>query len=401
MPKGRREVPPTAGLALVPRDFVAAGASLERGVAAFVEQTWAQVECSGTAALVVALATLKRLSGRRSVVVPAYTCPLVALAVIRCGLRPVLCDTRPGHFDLCPRALAAACGEDTLAVLVTHLGGRVADFTMASAIARDAGAAVIEDAAQSLGARWRGRPVGGLGDIGVYSLGVGKGLTVYSGGVLVAQDAALRPELRKTAAEMAPYRLDWELRRMVELAGYGLLYRPRGLWLAYGLPLRRKLRAGKLIEAAGDDCCAEIPLHRVGAWRKRIGANALKRLPGFLAAGSARAAPRRSRLEAIDGVSVLGDTEGDAGVWPFLQVLLPTQQARDEALRRLWPAGLGVGRLFIHALADYAYLEPHLDGSGIPNARDFAARMLTVTNSEWLDEDDFEQVCRALEESIH
>lgn len=401
MPSGLREVPPTAGLALAPRDFLAAGASLERDIAAFVDQAAAQVECSGTAALVVALASLRRLSGRRSVVVPAYTCPLVALAVIRCGLRPVLCDTRPGHFDLCPRALAAACGDDTLAVLVTHLGGRVADFSTAADVAREAGAAVIEDAAQSLGARWRGRPVGGLGDIGVYSLGVGKGLTVYAGGVLVARDEALRLELRKTAAEIAPYRLDWELRRMIELAGYGLLYRPRGLWLAYGLPLRRKLRAGKLIEAAGDDCSAEIPLHRVGGWRKRIGANALKRLPGFLAAGTARATPRRSRLAAIDGVSVLGDAEGDAGVWPFLQVLMPSEPARDEALRRLWPAGLGVGRLFIHALADYAYLEPHIDGSGIPNARDFAARMLTVTNSEWLDEGDFEQVCRVLEESIH
>jgi dTDP-4-amino-4,6-dideoxygalactose transaminase len=188
---------------------------------------------------------------------------------------------------------------------------------------------------------------------------------------------------------------------MVELAGYSLLYRPRGLWLAYGLPLRRNLKAGKLIEAAGDDCSGEIPLHRVGGWRKRIGANALKRLPGFLAAGTARAAGRRSSLEAIDGISVLGDAEGDTGVWPFLQVLMPTEHARDEALGRLWPAGLGVGRLFIHALADYAYLEPEVDGAGIPNARDFAARMLTVTNSEWLDEGDFAKVCRVLEESVH
>lgn len=401
MPRGGRDVPPTAGLPLSLRDFVAAGQSLEQDIAAFVGQASAQIEASGTAALVIALASLKRLSGRRSVVVPAYTCPLVALAVIHCGLKPVLCDTRPGDFDLCPEALAAVCGDDTLAVLVTHLGGRVADVATATTLARGAGAAVIEDAAQSLGARWQGRPVGGLGDIGVYSLGVGKGLTIYSGGVLVARDEALRRELRETAARIAPYRLDWELRRMVELAGYGLLYRPRGLWLAYGLPLRRHLRAGKLIEAAGDDCSAKIPLHRVGGWRKRIGANALKRLPVFLAAGAARAAARRSRLEAIDGVSVLGDAEGDAGVWPFLQVLMPSERTRDAALRRLWPAGLGVGRLFIHALADYPYLEPDIDGSGIPNARDFAARMLTVTNSEWLGEGNFEQVCRALEESVH
>lgn len=401
MPDAAREVPPTAGLPLVWRDFVAPGASLERRTAEFLRQPSVQVECSGTAALVIALASLKRLSHRRSVVIPAYTCPLVALAVSHCGLSPVVCDTRQSHFDFCPQALAAACGDDTLAVVVTHLGGRVADVAAAAAIAKGAGAAIIEDAAQSMGALQGGHPVGGLGDIGVYSLGVGKGLTIYAGGVLVARDEHMRLEMQKTAAQIAPHRLSWELRRMVELLGYGLLYRPRGLWLAYGLPLRRNLKAGRLIEAVGDDCSAEIPLHRVGAWRKRIGASALKRLPEFLEAGTARAARRKRRLTAIDGVRVMDDADGDVGVWPFFQVLMPTEQARDDALDRLWPMGLGVGRLFIHALPDYERLRPIVDGSNIDNARDFAARMLVITNSEWLDDDRFEQICGVLEEIIH
>lgn len=400
-PKGWREVPPTAGLPLVWRDLVVSGASLERNMAEFLRQPAVQIECSGTAALVIALTSLKRRSSRRSVVIPAYTCPLVALAVNHCGLRPVVSDTRPGHFDLCPEALAAVCDDDTLAVVVTHLGGRVADLATAATIAGRAGAFLIEDAAQSMGALWRGHSVGGFGDIGFYSLGVGKGLTIYGGGVLVARDEDLRREIRETAAQIAPYRLAWEVRRMVELFGYGLLYRPRGLWLAYGLPLRRNLKAGRLIEAVGDDYSGDIPLHRVGAWRKAAGANALKRLPGFLEAGATRAAARKLRLLAIDGVSVMDDAKGDTGVWPFFQVLMPTQQGRDDVLGRLWRLGLGVGRLFIHALPDYEYLSRIIDGSKIRNARDFAARMLVVTNSEWLDDGRFEQICCVLEESIH
>jgi dTDP-4-amino-4,6-dideoxygalactose transaminase len=334
------------------------------------------------------------------VVIPAYTCPLVALAAVHCGLTPVLCDTRPGGFDLDPDALAAACGDDTLAVVVTHLGGRVADLSTATAIARRAGACVVEDAAQAMGATWRGQPVGSLGDIGFYSLGVGKGLTIYAGGVLVARNAALRRQMRETAAQIAPYRLGWELRRMAELAGYGLLYRPNGLRLVYGAALRRNLRAGRLIEAVGDDCSAGIPLHRVGGWRRAIGASALKRLPGFLAACTARAARRKIRLQAIGGVSVMDDAEGDAGVWPFFQVVMPTETARDDALGQLWQDGLGVGRLFIHALPDYPYLPPMIGGAKVNNARDFAARMLVITNSEWLSDDRFEDICAALERSI-
>jgi dTDP-4-amino-4,6-dideoxygalactose transaminase len=398
MTDGMREVSPTAGLPLAWRDLLPSSASLEHNLAAFLSQPETQIECSGTAALVVALATLKRTSHRRSVVIPAYTCPLVAFAVAHCGLKPVLCDTRSNHFDLCPESLATVCGEDTLAVIPTHLGGRVADLAAATAIAKNVGASVVEDAAQSLGASWQGQPVGSLGDMGFYSLGVGKGLTIYGGGVVVARDEDLRRQLRATSAEIAPYRLAWEVRRLLELLGYFALYRPAGLGLAYGLPLRRKLKKGKLIEAVGDDCSPDILLHRVGAWRKMIGASALERLPAFLDTTAAQAMYRKRRLDQISGISVMHDVAGNIGTWPFFQVLMPTQQARDQALAHLWHTGLGIGRLYIHALPDYQYLASMFSNSVTPNARDFAARMLTISNSPWLDEDDFMHICSVLEE---
>lgn len=392
-----REVPPTAGLPLSWRDFLPANTSLEQRLATFLHQPATQIECSGTAALIVALTTLKRSSQRRSVVIPAYTCPLVALAVAHCGLTPILCDTRQDHFDLCPQALAAVCHEDTLAVVITHLGGRVADLAPSIAVAKSVGAYVVEDAAQSLGAYWQGQPVGGLGDMGFYSLGVGKGLTIYGGGAVVARDETLRQQLRHTATEVAPGRLLWETRRLLELLGYAALYRPSGLGLAFGMPLRRNLRQAKLIEAVGDDCSANIPLHRVGSWRKTIGANALKRLPAFLQTNAAQALRRKALLTAIPGVSVVDDAAGNVGTWPFLQVLMPTQQARDNALAQLWHQKLGVGRLFIHALPDYAYLAPLFSSAATPNARDYAARMLTISNSPWLADDDFLHTCTVLE----
>jgi perosamine synthetase len=393
------EVPPTAGLPLRWRDFLPTpGRSFEARLAMFLHLPSVQIECSGTAALIVALTALKRTSSRRSVAIPAYTCPLVALAIQHCGLKPVLCDLRQDHFDLSPQALEEACGDDTLAIVPTHLGGRVADIVSVKKIALRVGASVIEDAAQSLGATWQGQPVGTLGDAGFYSLAVGKGLTLYEGGVLVARDADLRQRFRETSEQIAPYRLIREIRRLLELAGYTALYRPFGLRLAYGVPLRRALRKGKLIEAVGDNFSAEIPVHRVGVWRRAIGANALTRLPSFLKALSEQASARKTRLAAIPGVSVMDDPEGARGTWPYLMVLMPTAQARDAALARLWPAGLGVSRLFIHALPDYPYLAAQLSKVDVPNARDFAAHMLTISNSPWLCEPDFLRICSVLAE---
>ena len=399
MPDALREVPPTAGLPLRWRDFLPApGRSLEAGMAALLRLPAVQIECSGTAALIVALTTLKQASARRAVIIPAYTCPLVVLAIGHCGLKPVLCDLRCDHFDLDLQALQGLCNDDILAVIPTHLGGRVADVVNVKNIAQRVGAAVIEDAAQALGATWQEQPAGTLGDIGFYSLAVGKGLTLYEGGVLVSRDADLRERMRATSEQLAPRRLDWELRRLLELAGYTVLYRPSALRLAYGMRLRQALKHGRLIEAVGDDFTDAIPLHRVGGWRRVVGARALARLPSFLATLAGQAAARKTRLAAIPGVRVMDDPHGAHGIWPYFMVLMPSARARDAALARLWSAGLGVSRLFIHALPDYPYLAGRFDRAEVPHARDFAARMLTISNSPWMREADFLRIRDVLAE---
>lgn len=392
----KKEVPPTAGLPLHWRDFLPSGKTLEQGLAAFLGLPEVQVECSGTAALVVALTTLKQGSTRTSVVIPAYTCPLVPIAIVHCGLKPVLCDLQPDHFDLCPQSLTQVCNADTLAIIPTHLGGRVADLAPVLATARQVGAYVVEDAAQALGAEWLGKSVGLAGDIGFFSLAVGKGLSIFEGGVLVARDASMRQRLRTTSAGIVPGSPYWETRRLIELIGYAMFYHPLGLRYVYGNPLRSAIKRGWLVEAVGDDFGFDIPLHRVGRYRKSIGANALSRLPQFLQQLATQAAPRQAQLQAIPGLHVLEDTPGGQGTWPYLMLTLPDQLARDAALHQLWGAGLGVSRLFIHALPDYDYLRHLFRDAAVPNAREFAARMLTISNSPWLQQDEFNQSCSGI-----
>ena len=73
---------------------------------------------------------------------------------------------------------------------------------------------------------------------------------------------------------------------------------------------------------------------------------------------------------------------------------------RDAALRRLWTRGLGVSRMFIHALPDYAYLRGIVPAVDTPNARDFAARTLTIGNSPWLDDARFEVIVEELRAAL-
>jgi perosamine synthetase len=388
------EVPPTAGLPLKWADLIGSAPDhdLGRALAAFLGVESAGIACSGTASLIVALETLKRRSDRRTVVIPAYTCPLVPLAVAYVGLRVKLCDLSPDRFDLDPGCLAAACDGDTLAVVPTHLGGMVANLEPLFEIAERAGAFVVEDAAQALGATWRKRPVGTIGDIGIYSLSRGKGLTVYEGGFWVARSRELRAAAAETAEQLLPFRAGIEFLRFIQVIGYRVFYNPVGLRLVYGVPLRRALARRDLVRAVGDEFRYEIPLHRMSAWRRRVGASALSRLPAAISTNARRGRTRAFELRQIPRVTVVDELPDTTGTWPFLTVLTDHSETRDRIMERLWSEGLGVNRLFVHDLTGYKYLESIVSNAAVRNARSFAERSFSVSNSEYLSEESFRRI---------
>lgn len=398
---GLREVPPTAGLPLRLKDLLPPWENDFPGeIADFLGVPEVGLECSGTASLIVILQTLQRLSGRRKVIVPAYTCPLVALAVAHCGLHLVVCDVAPDSFELATEQLPSLCDGDTLALIPTHLGGRIADLGPVLAVARATGAFVVEDAAQALGARNDGESVGLAGDAGFFSFAAGKGLSIFEGGAWVARDSALRAELARTSLSLIPSAPLFETGRCLQLLGLAAFYRPLLLPYVYGMPLRRALKRNDPTEAVGDMFSPDIPLHRVSAWRRAVGSRALSRLPDFQAALTRQAAERLARLSGLAGLTVLADAPGCQGVWPFLMLLLPSRASRDAVLDELWGSGLGVTRLFVHALPDYDYLRPWVAAQDCPNARDFAARSLTLSNSPWLDAAGFERIVAVIERCL-
>jgi dTDP-4-amino-4,6-dideoxygalactose transaminase len=132
------------------------------------------------------------------VIVPAHTFIATWLAVTRAGasVAPVDVDARTMTLD--PAAVEAACTPRTRAVVPVHLYGQPADMDPILAVARRRELFVLEDAAQAHGARYRGRPVGALGDAAAFSFYPAKNLgALGDGGALVTDDAALADRLRR------------------------------------------------------------------------------------------------------------------------------------------------------------------------------------------------------------
>jgi len=391
------EIPPTAGLPLHLKDlFPCRSGNFSEALADFLGVETVGVECSGTASLMVILQTFARLSSRKAVVVPAYTCPLVVFAIIKSQLQVRVCDVSPHSFQLDPEQLATLCDHDTLAIMPTHLGGRIADLNPIIALAKQCGAYVVEDAAQALGARYHGKSVGMHGDAGFFSLAAGKGLSIFEGGVWIAADPGLQVELRRTSQQMVPARLRWEALRCLQLAGYAAAYRPFALRYVYGHPLRRALRDGDRVAATRDYFSPEIPLHRVSAWRQAVGCRALLRLKDFHRDLAHQAALRLPQLRAIPKITVLTDSDEAMGTWPMFMAELPNEMLCNQALNELWGAGDGVGRMFAYALPDYEYLRPWVGKQSVPNAQRFAACSMTISNSPWLDDTRFGRIVDVL-----
>ncbi|MET7619651.1 DegT/DnrJ/EryC1/StrS family aminotransferase [Streptomyces sp. NPDC005408] len=170
-----------------------------------LEHDWARrfgfAQCvavsNGTAALSLALSALGVGPGDE-VIVPALSFIATGLAPVHQMAVPVFADIDPVTFNIDPDDIERRITPRTRAIIPVHLHGAPADMDRIMAIARKHDLAVVEDAAQAPGATHRGRPVGGIGDAGSFSLQVSKNIpTCGEGGLLVTGSDELAGAMRR------------------------------------------------------------------------------------------------------------------------------------------------------------------------------------------------------------
>lgn len=145
---------------------------------------------SCTTALELALKVLDLKPGDE-VIVPDFTFVATASAIIEAGGTPVFVDSDEGTYNLSLDAVAAAITPKTRAVMPVHYNGVSCDMDALLAITKSRGIRVIEDAAHSLGALYKNRPLGTIGDFGCFSFHDTKNVVCGEGGALVINDPAL------------------------------------------------------------------------------------------------------------------------------------------------------------------------------------------------------------------
>jgi len=155
----------------------------EKAFATFTGCRLAAASSSCTTALHLAVAALGLRPGEE-VIVPAFTWVATANVVEYMGAKPVFCDIDLGTFNIDPAKIEALLTPRTVGMIPVHLFGLSADMDGILAVARKHKLWVLEDAACALGARYRGRHVGALGDAGCFSFHPRKSITTGEGGMV-------------------------------------------------------------------------------------------------------------------------------------------------------------------------------------------------------------------------
>ncbi|HEV7159123.1 MAG TPA: DegT/DnrJ/EryC1/StrS family aminotransferase [Caulobacteraceae bacterium] len=324
-------------------------ADFEAAVASFLGVEHAVATCNGTVALHLALAAMGIGPGDE-VLVPTLTFIASANAVTYCGARPVFVDCEADSFNLDPAALAAKITPRTRAIMPVHLFGHPVDMDPVIAVARAHGLMVIEDAAEAIGARYKGRPVGALGDCATLSFYGNKIITTGEGGMVLTSDGALAERLRLLRGQgMDPARRFW-----FEVIGYN--YRMTNIAAAIGLAQMER---------------ADAHL----AARRRIAEGYARRLAPL----SPRISLAPSRVWA-------------QSVHWMVAVMLSQAQNRDQVIAAMAADGIETRPVFhpMHMMPPYA------ESAAYPNAERRSAAGLCLPTHAGLSEADLDRVCASL-----
>jgi perosamine synthetase len=376
---------------------------------------------SGKAAFTLILCVLKELSSdRNEVLIPAFTCYSVPSSIVRAGLRVRLCDLSPNclDFDFAklsamlseappPRAnaLPAAAGtgdipaptrdladasanpaEKILAVVPTHLFGFPADVARLRRLIRDPEIAIVEDAAQGMGESVGDQRLGTLGDVGFFSLGRGKALSVVEGGVILTNRDDLAEGLSGLVGRLPPYGLPSILKVIFKTLTLMVLIYPRLFWVPRSMPF---LRLGETFFEP------HFPILRMSSFQAGLARHWRKKLGKLRDVRKRKVDRWVAILEATRtyGSHILRNRS--LGLLRF-PIRVSDKGTREAVLRESARLGLGIMPVYPTSIDAIPELKGKIADGAFPVAESCARELVTLPTHEYVTEDDVTEVSRIL-----
>lgn len=337
----------------------------EEAVAAYVGTRYAVAFSSGTAALHAAAFAANLVPGDKAITTPMTFCA-TANCVLYQGATPVFADICPDTLNIDPDEVAHRISQRTKAILPVDYAGHPADLSAILVLAEHHGLVVIEDACHALGAECKGKRVGSISHITVFSFHPAKHITTGEGGMATTEDAELAHRLRV----FRNHGIDSDARQR----------QAEGQWYYEMVALGHNYRLT-------DIGCA-------------LGLSQLRRLDTNLARRREIAARYTAAFRSIPGVippAVRPDVNPAWHLYPIRLDLARLRIGRAEIFRALQAEGLGVNVHYI-PVHMHPYYREHLgyQGGDYPVAEDAYERLISLPMFHAMSDQDIEDVIEAV-----
>lgn len=290
------------------------------------------------------------------VIVPVFTCTATNIPLLYHGVRLRFADAQAGTLNIDPEHVKRLVTDRTRAIVCVHYGGLPCDMDELQAIADQVGVPLIEDAAQAVGARYKGRPVGSMSDFTAFSFQAIKHITTGDGGMLLLKDEQL---VAKTK------RIRW-----------------------FGID--REAKQGGTWENDIVDVGYKYQMTDIGA---AMGLAALETLDETLAHRKAILARYIERLAGVDGIEVVGADQNDRVHSAWLCTVLVNR--RKDLERKLRDARIESGQ--VHFRNDRYSVFANFREGELPNMNAMEDRYLVIPLHNHMSVSDADRVCDVIQ----
>ena len=340
------------------------------------------------------------LPPQSEIIVPALTFWVVPEIVRVAGFTPVFADVDPSTFTLLPAAVERAITPRTRAVLPTHLYGMACDMDPILEIAERHGLKVIEDCAHSLGAEYKGRTVGSLGDACFFSFQAFKPLNTFGGGLAWIRDAEVARRVG-ALAEAEQWPSDERVESILRQGKWQHMFiRPRVFTFSlfpvwYAASFTNAKPEERLWERVRS--LSPVPERYRGRFsnvQAAIGLAGLKRLPEFIERTRRHARILDNILGDVDGITIPHTPEGRTHVFYQYCAYVPDT---DAIVRNCIRRGVDVAPMHVDVCTRMELFG--WDGAPARGAEQ-AATAVQVPVYESLQDSEVERVGRLVREQV-
>lgn len=340
----------------------------EKALAEYIGKRYCYAVGSGKTGFYILLKSLSDITGKKEIIMPAYTDAGLVAVIKKAGLEVVLCDISLDNFNIDSEKVSSYITDNTLCILAVHMFGIPCNIEKIMQIGRKYKIPVIEDCAQAMGSKVGGKSVGSFGDASFFSFGRGKNMPTYTGGAILTDNTELAEKIQTYISKLKHSGYMSNFTKMGKILALAFAVKPLFYTLLY--PFISKYKSFEIPE--------KFPFEKYGTVQAKVALSLIKRIEENSSIRNKNGNKMINKMKDNNKLMLPKLPDNMFPAYNRMPILVKQWGIREEIRKKLTNTGIETSFMYerpIHKIYDLNY---NIDKNVFPNATYFAEHLLTV-----------------------